>query len=179
MKEFNTERLLLRPLKEEDAAIVEKLAGDYEIAKTTLYIPHPYPEGAALTFIKSTKEAEENKRVISRAIILKDTNELIGTIALNLSMAFDRGELAYWVGKDYWGKGYGTEAAKVLLDYGFRSLNLNRIFAASFINNPGSYKIMEKMGLKYEATLRQHVKRFDEYQDMLYYSLLRDEYFAQ
>lgn len=176
---IETTRLLLRSLMLEDAKRIEELASDYEIAKTTLTIPHPYPQGSAVNFINSVLEAEKNKKLVIFAIINKENNQLIGVINLNIAEAYKRGELAYWIGKPYWGNGYGTEAAKALMNYGFNKLNLNKVFAQSFTANPGSWRIMEKIGLKYEGTLRQHVIRMGQFHDLAHYSLLKEEYFNQ
>jgi len=163
---LSTERLILRKLDATDANRIEELAGDYDVAKTTLNISHPYPKGYALVFIHSVIESEAKGKLVTYAITKKETNELIGLMAISINSTFNRGELAYWVGKPYWGQGYGTEAAKALLQYGFEVLKFNRIYAQSFTTNPGSWRIMEKIGLKYEGTLRQHVSRFGNYNDL-------------
>ncbi|AMO85818.1 Putative ribosomal N-acetyltransferase YdaF [Solibacillus isronensis B3W22] len=173
---LETERLLLRPITFDDSDRIEELAGEYDVAKSTLNIPHPYPKGSASQFIESTQTAEQNNKIVMFAIINKETKLLIGLINLNLSISYQRGELAYWIGKEYWGNGYGTEAAKALLEYGFNQLKLNKIFAASFTSNTGSWKVMEKIGLKYEGTLKQHVSRFGQFYDLTYYGLLKDEF---
>ncbi len=97
-------------------------------------------------------------------------------MAISINSTFNRGKLAYWVGKPYWGQGYGTEAAKALLQYGFEVLQVNRIYAQSFTTNPGSWRIMEKIGLKYKGTLRQHVLRFGDYHDLAQYGILKEEF---
>ncbi|MHA6252775.1 GNAT family N-acetyltransferase [Oceanobacillus sp. CAU 1775] len=176
MKRLETERLLLRPVTIADADRIEELASDYEVAKSTLNIPHPYPKGSAVQFIESIHQAEKNNKIIMFAITEKDSQQLIGLINLNLSLPYKRGELAYLIGKPYWGKGYGTEAARSLLAYGFNHLKLNKVFAASFTSNPGSWRIMEKIGLKYEGTLKQHVARYDQFYDLTYYGLLKEEF---
>jgi [ribosomal protein S5]-alanine N-acetyltransferase len=179
MPNLNTERLLLRTLTIDDSESVETLAGDYDVAKTTLTIPHPYPKGSAKDFITSVQEAEKMERIVIYAMVEKETQNLIGIINVSLNNPYKRGELAYWVGKPYWGKGYGTEAAIALVSYSFEELKLNKVFAASFTNNPGSWRIMEKIGLKYEGTLKQHVARNGEYFDLCYYGLLKEEYFTE
>lgn len=173
---LSTERLLLRNLHIDDAQRIEQLAGEYDVAKTTLNIPHPYPKGSAAIFIQSVIDSESKGILVTNAIIEKETDQLIGMMTLKIHQAFQRGELGYWVGKPYWGKGYGTEAAKALVKYGFEDLQLNKIYAQAFTTNPGSWRIMEKIGLKYEGTLRQHVSRFGEYYDLAQYGLLREEY---
>lgn len=176
MPQLETNRLTLRPLNLSDAARIEQLAGDYDVAKTTLNIPHPYPSGAAEPFINSMLEAEKDGRVVIFAICEKSSEDLIGIMNISISAMHNRGELAYWIGKPYWGKGYGTEAAQVLLSYGFEQLELHKIFAEAYTSNPGSWRIMEKIGLVYEGTLRQHVYRFGQYHDLAFYGMLRDEY---
>ncbi|WP_409302770.1 GNAT family N-acetyltransferase [Peribacillus sp. SCS-155] len=178
MKSLHTERLVLRGLTLEDAARVEELAGDYQVARTTLTIPHPYPEGSAKDFITSITAAAEQGKLVIYAITEKETENLIGIINISLNEPNQRGELAYWIGKPYWGKGYGTEAAERLIQLGFENLNLNKIFAASFTDNPGSWRIMEKVGMKHEGTLRQHVVKWGEPIDLSYYSILKEEYNA-
>ncbi|MGA4518084.1 GNAT family protein [Solibacillus sp. FSL W7-1472] len=173
---LETERLLLRPLTFDDSDRIEELAGEYDVAKSTLNIPHPYPKGSASQFIESIQTAEQNNKIVMFAIINKETKLLIGLINLNLSIPYQRGELAYWIGKEYWGNGYGTDAAKALLEYGFNQLKLNKIFAASFTSNTGSWKVMEKIGLKYEGTLKQHVSSFGQFYDLTYYGLLKEEF---
>ncbi len=173
---LSTERLILRQLEATDAERIEELAGDFEVAKTTLNIPHPYPKGSALVFIHSVIESESKGNLVTFALTKKDTNELIGLMAISIHSTFNRGELAYWVGKPYWRQGYGTEAARALLQYGFEVLQLNRIYAQSFTDNPGSWRIMEKIGLKYEGTLRQHASRFGEYYDLAQYGILKEEF---
>jgi len=176
---LSTKRLILRKLAPNDANIIEELAGDYDVAKTTLNIPHPYPEGSAVVFIHSVLESEDNGQLATCAITIQETGELIGIIAIRVNKTFNRGELGYWVGKPYWGQGYGTEAAKALLQYGFEELKLNRIYAQAFTTNPGSWRIMEKIGLTHEGTLRQHVSRFGEFYDLAQYGMLKKEYTAR
>jgi [ribosomal protein S5]-alanine N-acetyltransferase len=173
---IETERLRLRPLRFDDAPIIEELAGDYEVAKTTLTIPHPYPKGSAKDFIKSVLDAEKTGKIIIYALVERETDQFLGIINVSIQPQFKRGELAYWVGKRFWGKGFGTEAAKALVHFCFDKLELNKVFAASFIDNPGSWRIMEKIGLSYEGTLKQHVARDGEYKDLCYYGILKKNY---
>lgn len=176
MDTLETGRLILRPLSSDDSERIEELAGDYDVAKSTLNIPHPYPKGSAIQFIENVLTAERNHKLVMFAVIEKDSQLLIGLINLNLALTYKRGELAYWIGKQYWGKGYGTEATKALLEYGFHHKNLNRIFAAAFTCNAGSWRIMEKIGLKHEGTLKQHVARFGQFYDLAYYGLLKEDF---
>ena len=139
---YETERLILRKIQENDAELVEKYASDYEVAKTTLNIPHPYPKGSARDFIQRMLESEQEKKIFTFAIIEKELDGLIGLISLSNNKTHKHGELGYWIGNPFWNKGYGTEAAKLMLDFGFHFLDLNKIYALAFSNNPGSWRIM-------------------------------------
>jgi RimJ/RimL family protein N-acetyltransferase len=172
---LTTERLALRSLTLADAPDIQRLASAYEIALNTLSIPHPYPEEAAEEWIRSHTETGEETVF---AIALRDGDEFIGTIGLRVRRDYDRGELGYWIGVPYWGRGYASEAAREVMKYGFETLNLNKIFAAHFGRNPSSGRVMQKLGMQYEGTLRQHHKKWDEYLDAVMYSTLRSEWMA-
>lgn len=110
------------------------------------------------------------------AIVLRDSGQLVGTIGLSINRRFDHAEMGYWIGKPYWGQGYCTEAAREILRYGFEDLMLNRIFASYFRRNPASGRIMEKLGMRHEGIARQHIKKWNGYEDLVMYGILRDEW---
>lgn len=179
MAYFKTERLVLRPLQLKDAERVEELAKDYDVAKTTLNIPHPYPAGGAKEYIQRVTEAEKNGEIVCLAITQKENETFLGIINIKEDVKHHRGELGYWIGKPYWGQGYCTEAVKALIPFSFEELKLNKLFATAFTANQGSWKVMEKSGLKYEGTLKQHVHRSGRYFDLAYYGLLREDYLKE
>ncbi|HKB78454.1 MAG TPA: GNAT family protein, partial [Thermoanaerobaculia bacterium] len=79
-------------------------------------------------------------------------------------------------GVPYWGLGYATEAAGAVVRFGFESLSLNRIFACHFVRNPASGRVLRKLGMQHEGTMRQHVRKWDEYVDLEYYAILHQDY---
>lgn len=181
MKQLPTiplDRLLLRPFCLKDATAVQQLAGDPYIAEMTLYIPHPYEDGMAEKWIATHADNFAAGRSLELALEHKEEQYLIGAISIGIQQNFNHGELGYWVGRKYNNNGYGTEAAKGMIRYAFEELNLHRIYARYFGKNPASGRIMEKIGMKYEGTLRQHVRKGDQYEDLIHYGLLREEYDA-
>ena len=114
--------MILRPFELTDAKEVQRLAGDRAIADTTLEIPHPYEDGIAEKWISTHQAKFEAGEMVHFAIILRETNGLIGAIGLTIVPRFERAELGYWIGKPYWGNGYCTEAAWAVLEYGFTTL---------------------------------------------------------
>ena len=168
-------RLILRPFELSDAKDVQRLAGDRAIADTTLEIPHPYEDGMAEEWISTHREKFEAGEMVNFAIILRETNGLIGAIGLTVVQRFERAELGYWIGKPFWGKGYCTEAGLAVLDYGFTVLNLNRICSHHFKRNPASGRVQQKLGMMHEGFARQHVKKWDKFEDIEHYGILKSD----
>lgn len=173
---ITTERLVLRPFTLDDAPEVQKLAGAREIADTTLNIPHPYPEGAAEKWISTHHDEYQKGGSVSWAVTLKDPRGLIGCISLCVDGKNERAELGYWIARQYWGQGYCTEAARAVLNYGFEHAKLNKISAFYLSRNPASGKVMAKIGMKKEGGMRQHIKKWDKFEDIIHYAILVAEY---
>lgn len=169
-------RLTLRPIEMRDAPEIQRLAGAREIADGTLTIPHPYPEGAAEQWILQRADQHQKTGTIVLAIIEKSTGAFCGTIGLHVSPENERAELGYWIGIPFWNRGYTTEAARGMIEYGFGVMRLRRIYAMHYSNNLASGRVLQKLGMKYEGRLRQHVKKWDEFRDLEIYSLLAGEW---
>ncbi|MBW7477335.1 GNAT family N-acetyltransferase [Paenibacillus oenotherae] len=170
-----TRRLTLRQLELHDADAIEHLAGDKDVADTTLSMPHPYPAGSAATFINARREAAARGEGYSFAVTSTEDSVFLGIVGLHINKTHHMAELGYWIGKPYWGYGYCTEAAARVVQFAFDELELNRVFAAAMTRNPASYKVMEKIGMKYEGILRNHIRKGDTYEDLRYYGLLRTD----
>ncbi|PEE33867.1 GNAT family N-acetyltransferase [Bacillus pseudomycoides] len=176
MRTLQTERLILRPYELKDAIRAQALAGEREIIETTLAIPYPYLLEHAESWIQQHPRLIENGDAYPFAVVLKDENVLIGTMTLRIDKQHNKGELAYWIGKDYWGKGYATESAKKVMDFGFCELNLNRIWAPAMSKNQSSTQVMKKIGMTCEGTLKQDVLKWGTYEDVDIYGILKDAY---
>lgn len=180
MDEFpiiQTKRLILRGFTFFDAKEVQKLAGAWEVSNACLYIPHPYEDGLAETWISCHQQWLKEEEQAIFAIASSNDGHLIGAAGLSdIDQEHSRGELGYWIGKPYWGKGYATEAARAIADFGFRDLGLNRIIANHFTRNPASGRVLEKIGMKKEGLLRQHVYKSGVFEDLITYGLLREDW---
>ncbi|RNB89487.1 N-acetyltransferase [Brevibacillus fluminis] len=170
---LETERLRLRPLEPSDADVVQTLAGSKEVASTTLSIPHPYPDGAAEAWIGSTHQSAAIGEHYAFAIMRKDDGALLGCIGLGVTKPHNRAELGYWLGVQYWGQGYVTEAARRILTFGFTELSLNKIVAIAMTKNPASASVMRKIGMKHEGTFHQHIMKWGVYEDVVYYGMVK------
>jgi len=175
---ISTRRLLLRPFVLADAADVQRLAGDPGIARTTLSVPHPYGDGMAAEWISTHQAGFEAGTLANFAIAMQAGGSLVGSIGLTIRPEFERAELGYWIAAAHWNRGYATEAAAAVIDYGFATLGLNKIFATHMARNPASGRVMQKLGMRSEGLLTQHVKKWEKYEDVAIYGLLRAQWQA-
>jgi 8-oxo-dGTP diphosphatase len=139
---LTTCRLLLRPLALADAPAIERLAGDPEVARYTASIPHPYPPGAAEAFIRGAAQGGE----IVFAIAHRQSGNLIGCIGIEIDRATRTGDVGYWIGRAYWGRGYATEALRAVTEHAFAALGCERVTAAAVAQNHASIRVQEKAG---------------------------------
>jgi RimJ/RimL family protein N-acetyltransferase len=172
---LETARLRLRPFHPSDAEAVRLLAGEYEVARYVLSLPHPYEAGMARAWIAAQPEEYARGRSVIFAVTLREAGTLLGSIGL-CYLEHHRAELDYWLGRAHWGQGFCTEAGRTVLRYGFEELGLNRIFARYFSENQASGGVLCKLGFRREGTLRRHVERFGEFHDLEVCGLLREEY---
>lgn len=174
--ELATTRLLLRPFVLADGPTVQRLAGAYEVANTTLNIPHPYPDDAAAAWIATHPAHFAEMASVTYAITLAGSGELLGAISLVLNRQHQHAEMGYWLGLPYWNNGYTSEAAAALVGYGFTALDLHRIFARHYTRNPASGRVMQKIGMRFEGVLREHTFTRGQFEDTAYYGILRQEW---
>jgi RimJ/RimL family protein N-acetyltransferase len=170
---INTERLTLRSYDSADIAELVPLIGTREVAANLARVPYPYTEQDARNFIASIKETPEEARF---AIVLSRDKRLVGGIGLRIDPTHPRAELGYWLGAPYWGQGYATEAARAVLQYGFQTLGVHRIWASVFQGNDVSANVLRKIGMQYEGCLRQHVLKWGRLIDLHTYGILRAEW---
>ncbi|HET9741516.1 MAG TPA: GNAT family protein [Terriglobales bacterium] len=175
---LRTKRLLLRPFRREDFPQFIPLIGAREVAATTLRIPHPYTEADAEAFLNYVEDSRQSGSAV-RFILFEENGSLCGGMGLHISRDHNHAEIGYWIGVPFWGKGYATEGATAVVEYGFEQLKLNRIFAGHYSNNPASGSILRKLGMKYEGTNREHIRKWGEYLDVEMYAILASEWHSR
>lgn len=173
---LETKRLTLRPFRLTDAHAVQELAGERDIADTTMNIPHPYEDGMAEEWIKDHESGYEDGKIATFAIVLRDDADLVGAIGLQIDQGLSKAELGYWIGKPFWNLGYATEATIAILGFGFDELRLNRIQAGHLARNPSSGRVMEKAGMILEGLARQATIKWGQYEDLVLYGILREDW---
>lgn len=166
---------MLQPWRESDIPELIPLIGVREVAATTLQIPHPYREEHAREFLRNTAKQSEQRL----SIRLRSDGQLCGGVGLLPNAAHQHAELGYWLGIPFWGNGYATEAAGAVVRYGFEQIKLHRIFASHFEGNIASKRVLEKIGMRYEGCLRQHILKWGRFIDLELYAILRQEFSPQ
>lgn len=176
--QLETKRLLLNEIKKEDAHIIFKGNSNLKYLK---YIPRdPF---------KSIKEAEkkvesyktwfEEKTCVMFKFVAKENSEPVGYGGLfNISPSAKKGEIGYIILEENWGKGFASEATEKIIEFGFKELQLNKIFALIEPANKASKRDIEKYGFEVEGLLKQNDFAQGKYFDVLYYALFNKVYQA-
>jgi ribosomal-protein-alanine N-acetyltransferase len=173
---LRTARLLLGNFELEDAADLQRLAGAREIADTTVSIPHPYDLDHAIAWIGQQRREAVRGRATNFAIRLLPRGPLIGSVGLrDIDREHLQAELGFWIGLEWWGHGYAREAAAAIIRFGFESLGLNRIYAHHMVRNPAAGKVLRATGMQQEGRLRQRVRKWGVYEDVMLYAIIRDD----
>lgn len=176
---LSTPRLTLRQYTVEDVdAAFENWMGDPEVASFVTWDAHPDKEVTAAV-LRVWIDQYANEHFYHWGIEMD--GELIGDIAfVTGSEQHEHAEVGYCMAKKYWGQGVMTEALERVLRFAFRHLELHRVYARHDVINVGSGRVMQKGGMTYEGTMRQHFKRKDgAWADLLVYGILKEEWEAQ
>ncbi len=172
-KTITTKRLVLRLFQKSDAEAVTRLCNNFNIYNNTLYLPFPYTLEDALSWIEHHLDNFNANKSYEFAITNKESGELYGAIALSNNQRFHNGEIAYWIGEEYWGNGYATEAAQAILQFAFNEKQYHKVYARYFRSNPASGRVIEKLGMKKEGILIDHIKKDKRYEDLVYYGMIK------
>ena len=172
---LKTDRLTLQPFQKVDASRIKDLANNKELA-TILGLPHPYELEHAEEWISIQPEQIQEGLEYPLTIVTKNENQIIGTITLRIDKNNNKGELGYWIGRDFWGNGFATEAVNRMIEFGFNHLDLNKVWASAISRNKASTIVLEKAGLQKEGRLKQNRLLQNKYEDVDVYGLLKNEY---
>jgi ribosomal-protein-alanine N-acetyltransferase len=167
---------LLRRMTAQDAEDVFEYASDPMVSRFTTWSAHR-SIGDSREFLDMVLDRYENYQVSSWGIEQKADGKFIGTCGFMYWLpAHARAEIGYALSRRYWNRGYMTEAVRTVIDFGFRTMGLNRIEARCRIENIPSARVMEKTGMTYEGILRGHMLAKGKFRDLKLYAILRDEW---
>ena len=148
------------------------------MASTTLSIEHPYNEGLAEKWIRSSWIKSAAGDLITFAITLTADCSFIGAISLHPDDSRKQGELSYWIGKSYWNNGYATEAVEGMLSLAFNTLEFDRVYAAHFTRNMSSGRVMQKAGMLYEGSQLGPTIKWGVLENLELYGVSRNQFHA-
>jgi RimJ/RimL family protein N-acetyltransferase len=169
------ERVVLRPIQRGDLPRLWELVSDFEVA--VLGNPGPIvPHSLAESEANFDQELAQPRK--DRAYFAIDLDgELIGEAGLHQISHFNRScELGIGIGREYWGKGFGQDAVRTLVDYAFEHLNMNRVGLYTLAEDPRAVGAYRKAGFVEEGRIRQHAWVRGRYEDELVMSVLRQEW---
>src|SRR5258705_4091199 len=142
---LETERLTMSRQTLGYVNAIARLANDRRIAENTRRLPHPYSPDHAIEFIRATA----NDR--PEAVFLIENNFVpIGMVGVDWREP-DAPELGYWLGVEYWGQGFGTEAARAVIDFTFEEFDIEHLIAGARVSNPSSRTILEECGFQWSG----------------------------
>jgi 8-oxo-dGTP diphosphatase len=147
---IETDRFLLHPPGADDAEALSAILDDAEVARHSPGLPHPYPPAAVRDWISRTRRQLLAGAEFAFVIRDRQSRALVGLVELALAGQRAVGELAYWIARDRWNQGIGTEAARRMVGFGFDSLGLAEVWGIAMTENPASVRVLEKAHLAYQ-----------------------------
>lgn len=172
---LKNKKLTLRTPKLSDAPILEKYINDRLVSRWMLNVPYPYPRGDYKKWIRKSLKNSKKKEEFDFTINLE--NEPIGSVGLcRVEWKYKKAVIGYWLAKKYWNQGIITEALRLVLDFGFNQLKLNRLESSHFKQNQSSKRVQEKCGLRLEGVARQGMLKNGKFYDEVHRAILFSDY---
>ena len=173
---LETQRLRLRKIEYSDIDDVYNYASRGEVTEYLLWSAH---ESKAFTkaYLREVQKQYRRQNFFDWGITLKEENRIIGTCGFSaFNIIHNTGEIGYVLNPNYWGQGIATEAARMVITFGFEVLNLNRIEAKIMIENITSRRVLEKCGMKSEGIKREGVYAKGRYRNVEVFSITKNDY---
>ena len=177
--ELETKRLILRKPKKGDWKDLVEGVAEFDVAKMTKAIPHPYHEEDAKSFIKILIKRWLSGKDYTFLLELKSEKKVIGAMAIsNINQLNGTASTGSWINKKYWKKGYITEAKIAVNDFAFSQLGLRRLDSTVFTDNKASNATQQKIGYKFEGMKRKATKSKStgKIHDVNVYGLLKSDW---
>ena len=172
---LETESLLLRPVRRQDAKDIFAYSSDSDVSRYVLWEPHR-TLSETREYIRYVRQLYHQGAPSSWAIALKDDGPVIGTIGFMwYSQENESGEVGYSLSRQYWNRGYATQALSAVVRSAFSHLPLYRIEAQHDLRNPASGRVMEKCGFCREGVMRGRLINKGEHIDVALYAILKSD----
>ncbi len=178
-KQFVTERLFIREYRKQDLDAFLEVVRQPQVYVMTYGIPISYSRARGKWWFKILHSNRIHHTSYEYAVFLKDTGRYIGNVGLiNIDAIHRHADISYYIDHAVTGQGYATEAAGAMLQYGFGKLGFHKINGVCMHQNGASRRVMEKLGMHYEGTLRDDLYKDGEYYDLDRLSILEEEYYT-
>ena len=176
---IDTQNLQLRDFKQTDWQEVQEYSSDPEVVRFMEWGPNSREQ--TMDFVDRARESARKKPRLTYelAVILRAENKLIGAAGIRVA-PYDnqQADLGYCYNRNYWGKGFATEACKSLIDFGFEKLNLHRIWATCDAENVGSATVLQKSGMRKEGHFVKDKNIKGRWRDTFLFAILCEEWSA-
>lgn len=174
---FRTERLILRGFTEADFEAVHDYASDPEVSRYMDWGPNTPEQTRHYLGLAIQAQDEGRPHVLNLAVEVAAEARLIGSIRLEVKDPANRtADIGYSIHRAYWGRGLVAEAGRELLRIAFEAMDLHRVWASCDARNTGSWRVMEKIGMRREGVLKKANLRRDGWKDTLLYAVLAEEW---
>ena len=169
-------RLVLREFVDTDENAVHSYASDPVVTQFMDWGPNSIEDTRAFLREATGQAGRPSRRSFDLAVVDTESQALVGSAALSVTNTeHRRGEIGYVIHPDFWSKGLATEAAQILLQFGFHQLQLRRITATCHPDNHASSKVLQKAGLLFEGRMRSHLLTRGAWRDSLLYAAISDD----
>ena len=142
---LETERLTLRRPTLADVKAIARIANDRRIAENTRRLPHPYLQDHAVEFVRAMADRGRNT-----VFPIENNHSPVGMAGIDWHEQ-ETPELGYWLGFEHWGQGFGTEAARAVIDLFFEEFDAEHLTSGARVANPASRNILEKCGFQWSG----------------------------
>ena len=173
---IKAQRLHLRFIEDSDAEAIQGALKHCQIADSMISIPYPYSIEESIQDIKKYRQEQQDGKACVFVIEGIEDKNFHGLIEIrNIELEHSQAELSFWLATEAWGNGYMTEALQAVVNYCFKTLNLNRLYCYHMLRNHASKKTIEESGFTQEGTLRQRVKKLGVFEDVALWAILRED----
>jgi RimJ/RimL family protein N-acetyltransferase len=142
---LETKRLTLRKPTLADVKAIAHLANDRRIAENTRRLPHPYLLDHGVEFVRAVADGQRET-----VFLIENDHTPIGVVGVDWRKP-ETPELGYWLGVEHWGQGFGTEAARAMIDFTFEEFDVEQLISGARVANPASRNILEKCGFQWSG----------------------------
>lgn len=169
------DRLTLRPLIREDAAVLVPLMRDPQVAEPYVLPQYPWNLASAHAEIAGMEASFDACRRLDLGIVPDAQTQPVGVVSLGFTPAHDRAELGFWVGREYWGHGLARRASAVVLDWAYTERRLHRVTARTLGDNQRAASLLRALGFRQEGLQRQHQYHWGRFRDVALWGRLASE----